>query len=326
MRMTKEQNKGITLIALVITIIVMLILVGVTITMAVDGGLFEKARSAATRTNEAKKQELLIAEGKIEVGGKVYNTLDEYVSSLKGGYVDKSALSVGDYVNYPVEYDNVSTQKDFPDDGDDGFVPEGGFPDLYPDAKYASRWRVLSTEGDNVRLISAGVPIRYEGYRVDINLDNCYSSSAVVHGFAADTYMEIFGNKYTYTEFGIRTMNGQDIMSLLGVNFLDHNTSLVFDEVPDLITVPMEEGSNEFATTWIDEEHGNGSRIIKTDGSLGSSSSPSGMGEPNWSNLGVRPVVLLRAGVKFKPAATKVNGTTTWDIEISDEDAKPKES
>ena len=48
----KEKNKGITLIALIITIIVMLILVGVTITVALNGGLFETATKAATETKK----------------------------------------------------------------------------------------------------------------------------------------------------------------------------------------------------------------------------------------------------------------------------------
>lgn len=56
--MNLRQEKGITLIALVITIIVMLILVGVTITIAVNGGLFDYAKHAATKTNEAKEYEL----------------------------------------------------------------------------------------------------------------------------------------------------------------------------------------------------------------------------------------------------------------------------
>ena len=56
------QNKGITLIALIITIIVMLILVGVTINVALNGGLFEKAETATKQTQiEAEKEELLSA-------------------------------------------------------------------------------------------------------------------------------------------------------------------------------------------------------------------------------------------------------------------------
>ena len=46
-----KQEKGITLIALVITIIVMLILVAVTISIAVNGGLFDYAQKAAVDTN-----------------------------------------------------------------------------------------------------------------------------------------------------------------------------------------------------------------------------------------------------------------------------------
>lgn len=55
----KEKNKGITLIALIITIIVMLILVGVTVNVAMQGGLFSTARKAASETQEAKEQEIL---------------------------------------------------------------------------------------------------------------------------------------------------------------------------------------------------------------------------------------------------------------------------
>ena len=47
------SQKGITLIALIITIIVMLILVGVTVSVALNGGLFEKAKDAKEQTEEA---------------------------------------------------------------------------------------------------------------------------------------------------------------------------------------------------------------------------------------------------------------------------------
>ena len=62
-----RSQKGITLIALVITIIVMLILVAVTITMAVNGGLFNYAKEAAERTNNAIDSENEIGSGIITV-------------------------------------------------------------------------------------------------------------------------------------------------------------------------------------------------------------------------------------------------------------------
>ena len=52
-----EQNNGITLIALIITIIVMLILVAVTISMAINGGLFGYAGNATRDTKNAIDEE-----------------------------------------------------------------------------------------------------------------------------------------------------------------------------------------------------------------------------------------------------------------------------
>ena len=52
-----KGQKGITLVALVITIIVMLILVGVTISVAMNGGLFTKADDAAENTRKAQISE-----------------------------------------------------------------------------------------------------------------------------------------------------------------------------------------------------------------------------------------------------------------------------
>ncbi len=54
-----NKEKGITLIALVVTIVVLLILAGITITFVLgEGGILDMAKEAAKRTNEAKEQEL----------------------------------------------------------------------------------------------------------------------------------------------------------------------------------------------------------------------------------------------------------------------------
>ena len=76
-----RQNKGITLIALVITIIVMLILVAVTISMAINGGLFDYAGKAVGETQNAIDEEQKLAEGKIKIGETWYNSIDEYINS-----------------------------------------------------------------------------------------------------------------------------------------------------------------------------------------------------------------------------------------------------
>ena len=54
-----KQNKGITLIALVITIIVLLILAGISIAMLTgQNGILSQAQNAKNRTEEAKNKEL----------------------------------------------------------------------------------------------------------------------------------------------------------------------------------------------------------------------------------------------------------------------------
>ena len=54
-----KQNRGITLIALIITIIVMLILVAVSVSVALNGGLFDKATKAKDQTKTAVERESL---------------------------------------------------------------------------------------------------------------------------------------------------------------------------------------------------------------------------------------------------------------------------
>ena len=76
----KSNNNGITLIALVITIIVMLILVAVTITMAINGGLFENAGRAVGETQNELNKEQEIADGKIQIDGVWYNSIDDYLA------------------------------------------------------------------------------------------------------------------------------------------------------------------------------------------------------------------------------------------------------
>ena len=53
----KKQEKGITLIALIITIVVLLILAGVAVKSIQDGGIITKAQSAADSMNKAQIEE-----------------------------------------------------------------------------------------------------------------------------------------------------------------------------------------------------------------------------------------------------------------------------
>ena len=56
MKRTNEKNKGITLIALVITIIILLILAGISIQALTNTGLFAKATDAKVKTQIARNR------------------------------------------------------------------------------------------------------------------------------------------------------------------------------------------------------------------------------------------------------------------------------
>lgn len=55
-----KNNKGITLVALIVTIIILLILAGITISRLSKSGLLEKANLAKEKTENAEKEENLI--------------------------------------------------------------------------------------------------------------------------------------------------------------------------------------------------------------------------------------------------------------------------
>ena len=82
--MTKGQ-KGITLIALVITIIVMLILVGVSVTVALNGGLFDTAERAADQTENVMDRENKLDSSSVYINGQDEEGVDieNYVNNLR---------------------------------------------------------------------------------------------------------------------------------------------------------------------------------------------------------------------------------------------------
>ena len=74
----KRQN-GITLIALVITIIIILILVAVTISSIIGGGIIDQAGNATIATQNAISYEKTLGNAEWEIGGKKYDSVDDYV-------------------------------------------------------------------------------------------------------------------------------------------------------------------------------------------------------------------------------------------------------
>ena len=95
----KEENKGITLIALVITIIVLLILAGVAIAMlSGENGILKKAAEAKTKTEESQKAELTsLSDMELlmnSANNSRYNIKNGYITGVEFKLVNDDTLKV----------------------------------------------------------------------------------------------------------------------------------------------------------------------------------------------------------------------------------------
>ena len=73
-----KRNKGITLIALIITIIVMLILVAVSVNILIKSNLIGTAEKTVNKYKTASEEE---NSGVIEINGKKYNSIEDYIDN-----------------------------------------------------------------------------------------------------------------------------------------------------------------------------------------------------------------------------------------------------
>ena len=90
----KNNDKGITLIALVVTIIVLLILAGATISTTIKGGgLFEKAKSSVSKYNSAAYEEAQA----LERYANIYDNMGDNLAQEEIKPIDK-AYTVGQEV------------------------------------------------------------------------------------------------------------------------------------------------------------------------------------------------------------------------------------
>jgi len=79
-----RKENGITLVALIITIIVMLILVGVSVQVVINSNLIGTAEQAAQGT-ETKYQDESLVGSKIEIDGKEYLSMEDYIAGVLEG-------------------------------------------------------------------------------------------------------------------------------------------------------------------------------------------------------------------------------------------------
>ena len=129
-----KNKKGITLVALVVTIVVLLILAGVSINLVLgNNGIIAKAKEAETKSAEASQNDL-----------KGMNALTEEMNNALGEKpkVDLSKYKIGDYVNYT--YDTAENYKiPFETWGNANFLSDG-----IPQTT-GLKWRILNIDEAN---------------------------------------------------------------------------------------------------------------------------------------------------------------------------------
>ena len=101
----KLKNKsGITLIALIITIIVMLILVGVVVTVVIQSNLLGTAKTAGDKYKTAYEDESNMSQ--IEINGKKYDSIEDYLAGVESIPEIHNWVRTGD--NIKCEHCNTS--------------------------------------------------------------------------------------------------------------------------------------------------------------------------------------------------------------------------
>ena len=159
MKKVLKNTNGITLVALVITIIILLILATISIQSLTNTGLFEKAKEAKEKTKNA-------TENQVKILNEYEDELNKYVSGTTQTQKLADKVKVGDYVTYTpnaLDSNAVATLKSnlntYSGKSDSTINSEIKRDDL--------KWRVLDVQNGQVRLISetpATSKIELEGY------------------------------------------------------------------------------------------------------------------------------------------------------------------
>ncbi len=155
----QNKNKGITLIALIITIIILLILVGVSINLAIKGDLFGSAEKAVSGTNDKTAQEqtrvdeLMGELGRVEeqqrqdnLPGTRVTENTKYVSNGKTAWIPKGFTVSG--IKSEQSIDNGLVIYDIPE----GITPDWTNPDSVKTKYNQFVWipvEVKSTDTEN---------------------------------------------------------------------------------------------------------------------------------------------------------------------------------
>ncbi len=210
-----KKEKGITLIALVVTIVVLLILAGVSINLVIgNNGIITKSKEGRDKTEQAVENDMLGL-------NSLYDEMDSYINgSGEAGDMtlveafNEGILQVGDYVNYqnPTsgQYESKRTET--------GYTSS----QTYTTSNNGTtvNWRVLGlSEDGNHLLLTSGSPLKREqGETADEDYRPYYclfgATAMVNFKDELDNICGIYKNNYADS---VKSLTIDDINRLCGV-------------------------------------------------------------------------------------------------------------
>lgn len=208
-----KQEKGITLIALIITIIVLLILAVVSINLIKNQGIIKYAESAAEKYNQNQKDEqekILQAEYEMaKYTGQTTGTFTDYILETK-----YSGAKIGDYVNY-----DEKTGYSYTPDTTKGFGGGVGEKDTTT-GKYPLESKTYTTENLNWRILGVS-----DSGELELISDNPIKEYLYVANEEAYLNLEEVLNEFCDKLYG----NGENAQGARSLNVEDINKIANYD-------------------------------------------------------------------------------------------------
>ena len=225
----KKETNGITLIALVVTIVVLLILAGVSINMVLgQNGIVTKAKDARDKTEQAKQNDLASMDQVVKDMDDILNdngtpggddTPTETKTLVEA--FNAGELKIGDYVEYKPTAGQTYTSA----------TNENGWADQTYTVDTTTTWRVLGLSDDGSQvLLTSGSPIKKN---MDTSSTNDWDKDPYLYMKGAYSYVNcekmLNGICAIYsTDLGTaRSMTIEDINKACGV-VVDYDENKVY--------------------------------------------------------------------------------------------------
>ena len=212
-----KNNKGITLIALLITVIVMLILAVVTVSSALNAGIFTRSKTAAAKTQEERDKEVLAAAATAAVddsGNFTYTALD---SNLPEGFTGANGTYTKGGKTYNVNAYGIVT------DSNSGGNGGTGTYEIEDEVTIAGvKFNVIGQDSTTVTLFAQDDILEYEGsYYVYLGSQGSgytYSydgTSSVIFSSHLQSFKSEIESSWGHSISSIRCITIDEVMDLI---------------------------------------------------------------------------------------------------------------